>query len=327
MPSVAISLPVVPEVQPHIEQGALSQSKAVFPSTDPVWEPLSQRRGGCEAYMQHLYQAVALHLRYHVRLLRAAEEVSRLGSVSTIVYTVLSDGRLRRSNSEMRELQATVLESLGWSACPSDLAATVADLGRQGAELTLDYARNLLEKCETACVWSSPAKRLCDGSSDAMQVEMQMAQDEQPLQRSETITGQQPTEVLGSRLPQLLVWRVYHELVSWLLLPRVDEVTHVWAGLEQRGWDAERVDSLWLRMRGHSHPTARDLAAAWFQQTHRQKGSAKACSAHWQEAHHELRCIAAESCMKDFHVFVPQICVSHIWGFLHPTLQRRVACL
>ena len=280
MPSVAISLPVVPKVQPHIEQGALSQSKAVFPSTDPVWEPLSQRRGECEAYMQHLYQAVALHLRYHVRLLRAAEEVSRLGSVSTIVYTVLSDGRLRRSNSEMRELQATVLESLGWSACPSDLAATVADLGRQGAELTLDYARNLLEKCETACVWSSPAKRLCDGSSDAMQVEMQMAQDEQPLQRSETITGQQPTEVLGSRLPQLLVWRVYHELVRWLLLPRVDEVTHVWAGLEQRGWDAERVDSLWLRMRGHSHPTARDLAAAWFQQTHRQKGVQRHAQAH-----------------------------------------------
>ncbi|CAE7469089.1 unnamed protein product [Symbiodinium sp. CCMP2456] len=211
---------------------AATGMKAIFPSTDPVWQPLSQRLSECEVYMQHLYMALAQHLRCHVRFLRAAEEVSRVGSLSTVVYTVLSDGRLRRSSTEMRELQATVLESLGWSACPSELAAEIAELGRRGAELTLDYAKNLLQQCETACM-SSSLRQLCE------------IQDDQPLQRSEAWTGIQKVKEGASRMPHLHVWRVYHELCSWLLLPRVEEVTHVWAGLAQRGWDSARVDALW----------------------------------------------------------------------------------
>ena len=245
--------------------------QAVFPSTDPVWEPLSQRRGECEVYMQRLYEAVVQRLRSHVRLLRAAEEVSRLGSLGTIVWAILSDGRLRRSNTEMRELQATINESLGWSACPSHLAAAVAELGREGAELTLDYARNLLEQCEKACAWTTPVDCVewCASSPCAetsLRDDLQVSLDEQPLQRSEAWTGQTQCKESASQMPSLFVWRVYHELCSWLLLPRVDEIAHVWAGLAKRGWDSERVDSLWLRIRGHTQPAARDLAAAWFNQ-------------------------------------------------------------
>ncbi|CAE7798812.1 unnamed protein product [Symbiodinium sp. CCMP2592] len=241
---------------------AATGMKAIFPSTDAVWKPLSQRLSECEVYMQHLYMALAQHLRCHVRLLRAAEEVSRFGSLSTVVYTVLSDGRLRRSSKEMRELQATVLESLGWSGCPSELAAEIADLGRQGAELTLDYAKNLLQQCETAC-----------GSSASMQLCEIEIQDDEPLQRSEAWTGIQAVKEGASRMPHLHVWRVYHELCSWLLLPRVEEVTHIWAGLARRGWDSARVDALWFRIQGHTHPAARERAMAWFKDVRGKKHS------------------------------------------------------
>eukprot|EP00439_Symbiodinium_sp_Y106_P080563 s1528_g19.t1 len=185
---------------------AATGMKAIFPSTDPVWQPLSQRLSECEVYMQHLYMALAQHLRCHVRFLRAAEEVSR-----------------------------------------------------QGAELTLDYAKNLLQQCETAC-----------GSSASMLCEIEVLDDE-PLQRSEAWTGIQEVKEGASRMPHLHVWRVYHELCSWLLLPRVEEVTHVWAGLAQRGWDSARVDALWFRIQGHTHFAARERAMAWFKEARGKK--------------------------------------------------------
>merc|ERR1712048_694241 len=38
--------------------------------------------------------------------------------------------------------------------------------------------------------------------------------------------------------------RAYRELCTWLLVPRVQEVEGLWAGLRQRNWDASRVESL-----------------------------------------------------------------------------------
>ena len=65
-----------------------SGAEAIFPSTDPVWQPLSQRLSECEVYMQHLYMALAQHLRCHVRFLRAAEEVSRFALYCCVHCTV-----------------------------------------------------------------------------------------------------------------------------------------------------------------------------------------------------------------------------------------------
>lgn len=176
---------------------AASGMKAMFPSTDPVWTPLTQRRVACESFMQELYKAISSRLKHHIQLLIAAEEISRRCSLETLVHSVLSDGRLRRSNLVIRELQAAVAETMGWENCPEELRISVGELGRKGAELTLDYARNLLDHCERP--------QRCAPLADAPTVE---AVEMEPRPAMEG----------------LLLWRTYHELCAWLLLPRVDEV-------------------------------------------------------------------------------------------------------
>ena len=46
------------------------------------------------------------------------------------------------------------------------------------------------------------------------------------------------------------------------MLPRVDEVVPLWAGLARRGWDSERVRRLWARLWGDA--TTRAIASSWF---------------------------------------------------------------
>ena len=127
---------------------AASAMKSVFPPGHEVWMVLSERRGDCEAFMQELYEAMVVKLRSHLRLLASAEEVSRCCGLETVLC-MLSDGRLRRSDKQIRQLQAAVHETLGWELCPTAVAQRMAELGRRGAELTLDYASHLLRLCET----------------------------------------------------------------------------------------------------------------------------------------------------------------------------------
>ena len=114
---------------------AASGMKAMFPSTDPVWTPLTQRRVACESFMQELYKAISSRLKHHIQLLIAAEEISRRCSLETLVHSVLSDGRLRRSNLVIRELQAAVAETMGWENCPEELRISVGELGRKGGSV------------------------------------------------------------------------------------------------------------------------------------------------------------------------------------------------
>ena len=231
---------------------AASGMKAVFAPHDPVWNPLSQRRETCEKFMQELYKAIAARLKHHIKLLVSAEEISRSCSLETVVQAVLKDGRLRQSNTEIRELQAAVTETLGWESCPHNVTLIVSDLGKRGADLTLDYAQNLLLQCEKASTW--------------MEASNKVAMDEANpqccwLERCKVAEG-----VENERVP--LLWRTYHELCSWLLLPRVDEVVPLWMGLAKRGWGTERVKRLWPRILGFGG-TTRSIASAWFAQ-HRQ---------------------------------------------------------
>lgn len=166
---------------------AASGMKAMFPSTDPVWSPLTQRRVACDSFMQELYKTISLRLKHHIQLLIAAEEISRRCSLETVV-SMLSDGRLRRSNLEIRELQAAAAETMGWDMCPEELRIAVGELGRKGAELTLDYARNLLEHCERPAR-AAPRAALADALDAA--------------------TAEPPAPV---RSEGLLLWRTYHEL-------------------------------------------------------------------------------------------------------------------
>ena len=126
---------------------AASAMKSVFPPSHEVWRLLSEQQAACEAFMQELYEAIVVKLHGHLKLLAAAEEVSRSCGLDTVVC-MLSDGRLRRSNASIRQLQAAVHETLGWELCPAALAQRTAELGRRGAELTLDFAAHLLGLCE-----------------------------------------------------------------------------------------------------------------------------------------------------------------------------------
>ena len=57
------------------------------------------------------------------------------------VVSMLSDGRLRRSNLEIRELQAAAAETMGWDMCPEELRIAVGELGRKGASAWLGFER------------------------------------------------------------------------------------------------------------------------------------------------------------------------------------------
>ena len=222
---------------------AASGMKAIFNASDPVWEPLSSRRATCEAFMQHLYRAILVRFERHVKLLSAAEEISRRCSLATLVSACVLDRRLRRSGAELRELQATVAETLGWEACDPQLGAAIAEKGRRGAELTVDYARNLLDHCEKAAQSFAHVGHGASGPGET-----------QELERARTARAW---------ASPALVWRTYYELCE-LLVPRVDEAVHVWTALAQRGWDTERVNSLWPRVWSCGQAAAFSLAAAWF---------------------------------------------------------------
>ncbi|CAK9112576.1 Uncharacterized protein SCF082_LOCUS52192 [Durusdinium trenchii] len=238
---------------------AASGMKAVFAPSDPVWNQLTQRRASCERFMQELYKAIASRLKHHIKLLVSAEEISRTCSLDTVVEAVLKDGRLRQSNAEIRDLQAAVTETLGWEACPSSLTSIVSDLGKRGADLTLDYASNLLLQLERSSAWPPNTTRTtiddaaARGSLEDGRLERWKAEPEQ-----------------AERLPRL--WRTYHELCVWLLLPRVDEVVHLWAGLARRGWEPERVRRLWPRISGFGDAAVREIVSSWFAR-HRAKRS------------------------------------------------------
>ncbi|CAE8652720.1 unnamed protein product [Polarella glacialis] len=202
---------------------ATSAVRSVFPPSDPLWSPLSQHREHCERFMQRIYTALEQHLGVYVGLLRAAEEVSRLTSLSTVVKLVLDNRKLRQTSEEVRAVQAGISETLGWGACKPEVARRIAELGKQCAELTLNHSSGL-----------------------------QVQKFVHPKR--------------GDRVSLAQLQRLHHELCSWLLVPRVEEVEGLWSGLRARGWTTERVQQLEsLVQKSWAQSEGLPVARAWFQ--------------------------------------------------------------
>eukprot|EP00927_Polykrikos_kofoidii_P018875 TRINITY_DN18789_c0_g1_i1.p1 TRINITY_DN18789_c0_g1~~TRINITY_DN18789_c0_g1_i1.p1 ORF type:complete len:879 (+),score=125.62 TRINITY_DN18789_c0_g1_i1:110-2746(+) len=298
---------------------AASGMKALFPATDSIWEPLTQYRQESEEFMLRAYGYLEESLRSFVRRLRAAEEASRVTSLATVVRLVFEGGQLRQAGQRVRVLQASITETLGWDACGEQRLRIIADLGREGSELTLDYARNLLKHLErgaaelsghasvivedeihrAALLASLEQRLLCGDAGTGAQLKpgcsdlvgFALPGDSGELQMAIEFSGLVPnsTESLlaqiaaadlpitlslratsrSSRGPAassalLLLHRTYHELCSWLLVPRVEEAEGLWAGLAVRGWTTARVLALNQQMSHLEQCSVREVAAAWF---------------------------------------------------------------
>lgn len=63
-----------------------------------------------------------------------------------------------------------------------------------------------------------------------------------------------------------LLWlrRVYHELCTWILVPRFVHARAQWTGMASRGWTPARVQALNSQMRVAERREALALAAKWF---------------------------------------------------------------
>lgn len=292
---------------------AAAGMRPIFAPSDGIWEPLERYKKPSADFMQRLYRAHELRLRAYIQHLRAAEEVSRVASLPTVVRLVLDGGRLRDAYGEVRMLQATIAETSGWDACEEALVRSIAELSHAGAELTLDHARNLLAHCERGAAGlrgiatvlvetEAQRKALLQGLEDALPGDgplrlgpacKELAGVPVPAGGAELLPAG-PLQAVGSSRASKRAWlealaaaqlpielslrlrgseapaalpllrRAYHELCSWLLVPRAEEARSLWAGLRLRGWTPARIRALNGQMQQAGQHEAWALAASWF---------------------------------------------------------------
>jgi len=189
--------------------------------------------------MQRLYRALEERLVAYLRRLQAAEEISRLTSLSTVVRMVIEDEQLHNLWGDVRALQACIAETQGWSGCSPERIQRIGALSKDAAELTLQHASSLLSHCERGA-----EEQLRLSQTVGVDTEDSAGTADTPENLAMSARGDVCADSGLPESPAALISCVYRELCTWLLVPRAEEVERLWAGLRARGWSADRVERL-----------------------------------------------------------------------------------
>lgn len=201
---------------------AASALRTVVPENDAqVWGRFSSSKAIAEQFVGGVAAALENCLDAYVRKLTAAEECSRSSGLETTSELCIHP--LKEAHRSLRAVQAAVSETRGLEALPPDLRLRITGLNDLVTSLKIQLANNILEKCEkVASEISSPSTKIV------------------PLAREEV---ENEEEDLISKKKNALA-KAFQYMCNSLLVPRVIESSILWTGLQERGWNSERVDKL-----------------------------------------------------------------------------------